>query len=59
MNDQEREMWVMNHEGLYISWKRSKLSKRNFIRENRVVIDTFINKVLNKNNTQTIRRYWE
>lgn len=59
MNDQEREMWVMNDEGLYISWKRSRLSKRNFIRENREAIDGFINKVLNKNNTQTIRRYWE
>jgi hypothetical protein len=59
MNDQEREMWVMNDESLYKTWKRSRLSKRNFIRENRVVIDTFINKVLNKNNTQTIRRYWE
>ncbi|MFA5759149.1 MAG: hypothetical protein WC942_07335 [Clostridia bacterium] len=45
MNDKEREMWVMNDEGLYSMWKRSKLSKRNFIKTNRVFIDKVINNV--------------
>lgn len=48
MNDGEREMWVMNDEGLYNSWKFSRLSKRKFIKENREIIDSIVNNVLNK-----------
>ena len=35
MNDQEREMWVMNDEGIYRWWKSSRKSMRAFIKENR------------------------
>lgn len=42
MNDKEREQWVMNHEGLYLWWKRSRTSMRVFIRANRVEIDKVI-----------------
>lgn len=46
MNNTEREQWVDNDEGLYNWWKRSKLSKRKFIQENRAEIDEAINNVL-------------
>lgn len=35
MNQSELELWIDNDEGLYLWWKRSKQSKRNFIKENR------------------------
>lgn len=45
MNNTEREQWIDNDEGLYNWWKRSKLSKRKFIQENRAEIDEAINNV--------------
>lgn len=39
MNDNDRETWVSNDEGLYDMWTRSKLSMRSFVRENRKLID--------------------
>lgn len=47
MNDREREQWIDNDEGLYDWWRRSGLSKRRFIRENRSEIDAAINPVVN------------
>lgn len=47
MNNRERELWIDNDEGLYTWWRRSKLSKRKFIKENRQEIDKVINNVLN------------
>ena len=42
MNNDERELWVINTEWLY-NWQRSSgLSMRAFLRENRVEIDAFI-----------------
>lgn len=35
MDDKEREMWVMNDEGLYRWFKSSRKSIREFIKENR------------------------
>lgn len=31
----EIAQWIDNDEGLYVWWKRSRLSKKNFIAENR------------------------
>ena len=45
MNDTERDQWVDNDEGLYDEWKRSGLSKRAFIRQNRSLIDGVITSV--------------
>lgn len=47
MNNQDREQWIDNDEGLYDWWKSSRKSKREFIKENREEIDTAINAVLN------------
>jgi hypothetical protein len=46
MNDQERAQWIDNDEGLYDWWKHSRLSKREFIRQNRKEIDETINPVI-------------
>ena len=46
MNNQEREQWIDNDEGLYDWWKSSRQSKRDFIQANRAEIDAAINNVL-------------
>ena len=38
MNDRERSLWVDNDEGLYTWWRQSRLTKGQFIRQNRKVI---------------------
>lgn len=48
LNNRERELWVMNDEGLYNWWKSSRLSMRNFIRENRAEIDQAILRALGR-----------
>ncbi len=45
MNNTEREQWIDNDEGLYDWWKSSRLSKREFIRQNRAEIDAAIQNV--------------
>lgn len=45
INDKERELWVANDEGLYLEQRRSRLSMRAFIRENRELIDEVIRNV--------------
>ena len=42
MNDSEREIWILNDEGLYHWWKSSRLSMRRFIRENRETLTSAI-----------------
>ena len=44
-NDAERSQWIDNDEGLYLWWKSSRMSKRNFIRQHRAEIDAAINNV--------------
>lgn len=44
MNDTERENWVNNDEGLYNWWQGSRLSMREFVRQNRKDIDKVIEK---------------
>ena len=46
INDAERERWVDNDEGLCNLQRRSRLSKRNWIRANRELIDEVINNVV-------------
>ncbi|MEE9594267.1 MAG: hypothetical protein V3V92_02600 [Candidatus Hydrothermarchaeales archaeon] len=48
MNDQERELWLLNDEGFYQWWKDSKLSMTKFLRDHRTEIDEYINAALNK-----------
>lgn len=45
MNDTDRSQWIDNDEGLYRWWKSSKLSKREFIRQNRKELTDIINNV--------------
>lgn len=47
-NDRERELWVSNDEGLCRWWKTSRLSMRNFLRENRDELDRIIHEAINK-----------
>lgn len=46
-NDKERELWVLNDEGLYNSWQRKRISMRKFLRVYRSSIDAYIDKALN------------
>lgn len=45
-NDEEREQWINNDEGLYLWQRRSGQSMRNFIRENREELDRLISTAL-------------
>lgn len=45
-NDKERELWVQNDEGLYLWYRHSGMSMRNFIRANRAKLDECIDAVL-------------
>jgi hypothetical protein len=44
-NDEEREQWIANDEGLYDWQRKSGLSMRAFIRANRAEIDAAIDNV--------------
>ena len=44
MNDNERELWVRNDEGLYAMWQASRLAMRKFIRTHRTEIDSYIHR---------------
>ena len=48
MNDSEREMWVLNDEGLYNDQRHSRLSMTAYIRGNRAELDAYIKRVLDK-----------
>ena len=41
-NDEERRLWVLNDEELYLWWRGSRQSLRQFIRENRAELDRAI-----------------
>lgn len=42
MNDNNRQEWVMNDEGLYCWFRNSRMPIRRFIRENREELTVFI-----------------
>lgn len=46
LNDEDRAQWIDNDEGLYDMWRRSGLSKREFIRRNRPLLTEAITNVL-------------
>lgn len=48
LNDNDREQWVNNDQGLYNWWKGSRMSIREFVRSNRAELTEAINKVRNK-----------
>jgi hypothetical protein len=48
MNNVDRSQWIDNDEYLYNWWRGSRLSKSQFIKENRNEIDEYINKVLHR-----------
>lgn len=48
LNDSDRAQWIANDEGLY-NWQReSRLSMRNFIKENRAELDACILRALGR-----------
>ncbi len=48
LNDDDRRQWIDNDEGLY-GWQRSsRLPMREFIRQNRAELDSFIQAALNR-----------
>lgn len=57
MNDREREMWILNDEGLYRWWLTSRQSKRAFIRAHRAELDAVINKVVSGDKPAHYLRY--
>jgi hypothetical protein len=57
MNDTTRSQWVDNDEGLYDMWKRSRKSKRAFIKENRETIDAAIEAVTSGKKRQHHLKY--
>ena len=57
MNNTEREVWIDNDEGLYDWWKSSRLSKREFIRQNRAEIDQVISRVTNSEKPMHYQKY--
>jgi hypothetical protein len=44
-SDRDRSQWIDNDEGLYNWWRSSRLSKREFIRQNRTEIDAVVSNV--------------
>jgi hypothetical protein len=46
LNDRERELWVLNDEGLYRWWRSAHMGMRRFIREHRDELDACIRRAL-------------
>ncbi len=57
MNDNDREDWVSNDEGLYDLWKASGLRMRRWVRENRKLIDEVAENVTTSNKRQHYLKY--
>lgn len=45
MNDVDRSQWIDNDEGLYLAWRRSRLSKRLWIQKNQRLIDETVENI--------------
>ncbi len=48
INNADREQWVDNDESLYNWWRSSRLSKREFIRENKTELDAAIRRAVGR-----------
>jgi hypothetical protein len=46
LTDSDRADWIDNEEGMYLWWKESRLSKREFVRKHRAEIDEIIARVM-------------
>ena len=46
MNDNDRELWVRNDEGLYAMSQASRLAMRIFLRLHRTAIDNYIKQTI-------------
>lgn len=46
MNDDQRRIWILNDEGLYNWYRESRLSMKQFIKENRVEIDKAVSPIV-------------
>lgn len=57
LNDDERRQWVLNDEGLFTVKMQSRLSMREFIRQNRGFIDEVITNVLDGKKPAHYLRY--
>lgn len=47
ITNREIELWLDNDEGLYLWLKRSRMSKRAFIKQNKEVLKGYIDNVVN------------
>jgi hypothetical protein len=47
MNDSDREGWIMNDEGLYLWWRRSRMGISTFVRKFRKELTEYISGALN------------
>jgi hypothetical protein len=52
LNDDERRLWILNDEGLYLWQRLSGLPMRAFIRKNRVDLDKTIREALGESTRQ-------
>ena len=57
MNDNDRAQWVDNDEGLYDLWKKSGLPQREWIRQNRDLIDEVATNVQSSTRPQHYLKY--
>lgn len=57
MNNRERELWLLNDEGIYDWWRMSGLSKREFIRQNREELDRTIARMCDGQKPQHYLKY--
>jgi hypothetical protein len=48
MNNNERELWLLNDEAMYNFWKFTRLTKREFLKKHRDKIDNYIKNKLQK-----------
>ena len=46
MNDNERRLWILNDEGLYNLYQKSRKPLKTFMKDNRKFLDEVINNVL-------------
>ena len=57
MDDKDRSQWVDNDEGLYRAWQAAKVSKKQWIAQNRAFIDDVIANVLSGRQPAHYLRY--
>lgn len=46
IDDKERSVWVLNDERLFLLWRKDGRAIKKFIRDNRIIIDELIDRVM-------------